>query len=138
MAKAAYGTAGIERLEEAAARCKELARVVVTRDGAGRAEAMEALEHAIGLHGRRGERSFAAAATDFEDGAGETSAYERGIDLIHYACGEGPDWFYEAQRESYATMLATVFGRTRDEVMRDVARVRASYEAIDRIECELM
>ena len=129
-------TSSVERLEAAAARCEALfRRLVACDDDEALTRVYSELEDAIGDRSPGDELSFASAAMSFDLGC--VSAYERGVDLVYYACGEGPEWVWEARRESYVTMLCVVFGVGREEVMRDVERVRASYETVDRIQWEL-
>lgn len=130
MMTATYGTENICRLEMAAMRCEEIAMRIGASGGSG--EERSELARAIGDVGAGWDESFAGAALRFE--TGDVSAYERGIDMIYYACGEGPEWFYEAQRDCYATMLSTLFGLSRAEVLVDVERVRACHATVDLIE----
>ena len=126
-------TESIERLEMAATHCMVLAGCLDPRSGVSFEDALEALAQAVGMRdGPAWDDSFASVAAAFDDGA--VSPYERGVGMVYYACGEGPAWVYEAQRDCYVDMLAAVFGVTREEVLHDVERVRAAYAAVDAIE----
>ena len=126
-------TESIERLEMAATHCMVLASCLETSSGTSFDDALEALAQAVGMRdGPAWDDSFASVAVAFDDGA--VSPYERGVGMVTHACGEGPAWVYEAQRDCYADILATVFGITSDEVLHDVERLHTSYAAVDAIE----
>lgn len=127
-----YSTEHIELLELAATRCEELAQRLETCEEQEYPALKEALAVAVGDTGPVRDGSFTAVVLSFIDN--DVSGYERGVSMVYYACDEGPSWVSEAQRDCYLEMLATVFGMTRDEVMHDVERVRASHAIVARIE----
>jgi hypothetical protein len=130
-ATATYGIENICRLETATMRCEVIAGRLRASGGEDAGDRIE-LARAIGDPDDGWDESFEGIASKFAEG--DVSAYERGVALICNAYGEGPQWFYEARRDSYAEMLATIFGVSRAEVLVDAERVRSCHAAVDLIE----
>lgn len=130
-ATATYGTESICRLEVVTMRCEVIAGRLRASGGKDAGDRIE-LARAIGDPDDGWDESFEGIASRFAEG--DVSAYERGVDLICRAYGEGPRWFHEAKRDSYAEMLSAIFGVSRAEVLADAERVRSCRAAVDLIE----